>query len=289
MRKILLFGGTGHLGKQIAAELQRREFETTAVVRNTARGAVLDGLVARSVVADVTRPEQLEGLFADAEIVISSLGKSVSPNDRGKPSFAEIDLDANSNILAAAVRANIKKFVYVSAVGAERYPELEYFRVHHEFSERLISSGLDYAIIKPPALFSAFLDLIDLAKKGRLINIGRGDKKTNPIYEGDLATVCVDAIDQPKAIIEAGGPEILTRGRINEIIQNHVAPSKKVRAVTPWAFKLGLPFVKVFDRNAFDKFAFFFAVTQHDTLAPQIGKLRLVEYVERAISSGVNN
>lgn len=279
MRRVLLFGGTGHLGKQIAAVLQQRGFETTAVVRDSAKGTTLAGMVHRQVVAEVTRPEQLAGLFADAEVVISSLGKSVSPNDRSKPSFADIDLVANTNIRTEAVAAGVRKFVYVSALGAERYPELEYFRVHHEFSEQLIDSGLDYSIIKPPALFSAFLDLIDLAKKGRLINIGAGGGRTNPIYERDLAEVCVDSIDQPNAVIEAGGPEILTRRQINEIIQNYAAPNKKIRTVPPWTFALGLPLVKVFDRNAYDKYAFFFAVTQHDTLAPAIGETKLQEYL----------
>ena len=42
----------------------------------------------------------------------------------------------------------------------------------------------------------------DLAKKGRLVTMGKGDKLTNPIYEGDLAKVCVEAIHQTNAVIE---------------------------------------------------------------------------------------
>ena len=90
----------------------------------------------------------------------------------------------------------VKKFIYISAFHAERYPHLTYFHVHQQFAERLMRSGLAYTIIKPPALFSAFIDLFELAEKGRLINMGKGDKLTNPVYEGDVAAVCINAITQ---------------------------------------------------------------------------------------------
>jgi uncharacterized protein YbjT (DUF2867 family) len=228
----------------------------------------------------VTKPDQLENICDGFDVVVSALGKSVSPNDRSKASFHEVDFRANNYILREAVGARVKKFVYVSALGAEKYPKLAYFKAHQDFAEKLVNSDLNYSIIKPPALFSAFRDLVGLARKGRLINVGKGDKRTNPIYEGDLARVCVDAIDDVNATIEVGGKEILTRRQINEIIQRAIAPEKKIRKVPLRLFKLGLPLIKLFDKNAFDKFAFFTEVTQHDTLAPQIGEMRLEDYIK---------
>src|SRR6185369_5865271 len=111
------------------------------------------------------------------------LGKSVSPYDRSKPGFMDIDFKANSAVLRESLAASSRKFVYVSAFGSENCVHLNYFNAHHLFSEKLKQSGLDYSIIKPPAILSSFIDLIDMAKKGRLVTIGKGDKQTNPIYE----------------------------------------------------------------------------------------------------------
>ncbi|RYZ51202.1 MAG: NAD-dependent epimerase/dehydratase family protein, partial [Chitinophagaceae bacterium] len=126
-KSILLFGGTGNLGKHIAHAAISRGYAVTAVVRNASRKRELDGIVQNFVVCDVTKPALVSGICTGHDIVISALGKSVSPNDHSKPTFRQIDLEANSNILADAAISGVKKFIYVSAYGAERYPELDYF------------------------------------------------------------------------------------------------------------------------------------------------------------------
>jgi uncharacterized protein YbjT (DUF2867 family) len=151
--------------------------------------------------------------------------------------------------------------------------------VHHDFSELLKQSGMDYSIIKPPSIFSAYLDVVDMAKKGRLANLGKGDKLTNPIYEGDLAVVCVNSIDSTKCEIEAGGKETFTRRQINELIQYHVNPSKKLPTMPAWVMEVMLPIIRILNKNLFDKFSFFVEVMQHDVVAPPVGQLTLKEYL----------
>jgi uncharacterized protein YbjT (DUF2867 family) len=279
MKKILLFGASGNLGKAIAQEAHHRGYELCAVVRNQHKAKDLHSLVHRVFVADVTKPASLKGIFEGKDAVISALGKSVSPNDKSKPSFHDIDFIANSHILEEASHSGIKKFVYVSAMHSEHHPQLEYFRVHHEFSEKLKQSGINYSIIKPPAIFSAFLDMFRMAEKGRLVTIGDGNKKTNPIFEGDLAKVCLDAVHKDNAIVEAGGKTVYTRHQINELIQQAIAPGKKIRKVPFALMSMSLPMMKLFDKNSYDKFAFFVEVMKQDLLAPQVGEMNLEEYI----------
>jgi uncharacterized protein YbjT (DUF2867 family) len=280
VKHVLLFGSTGSVGKQIAKEAQRQGYVLTAVVRNLQKANDISEITANVVVADVTKPDELVGICNGFDIVISALGKSVSPNDNSTASFYEVDFVANASILKEAVAGGVKKFVYVSALHSERYTNLEYFKVHHDFSEKLKQSGLDYSIIKPPSIFSAYLDVVDMARKGRLVNLGKGDKRTNPIYEGDLAVVCVNSINSAKSEIEAGGREILTRKQINEIIQQHVNPSKKIPTIPAWVMRAMLPLIRITNKNLFDKFDFFVDVMQHDVIAPQVGQLTLKEYLE---------
>lgn len=121
--------------------------------------------------------------------------------------------------------------------------------------------------------------MIEMAKKGQLLNIGLGDKKTNPIYEGDLAKIAVESINEPNSTIEAGGKTIYTRRQLNEIVQQTISPSKSIKNVPLGVFKCLLPILKLFNKNTFDKFAFFIEVMQHDTIAPQLGVMTFEEYV----------
>jgi uncharacterized protein YbjT (DUF2867 family) len=280
MTKLLLFGATGNLGKEIAKEAKNQGYDLTVVVRYQEKAELLANVTNKYIVADITDPISLNNICDNFDVVISALGKSVSPNDNSKPSFNDIDLIANANILKEAKKSGLKKFVYISAYHSEKYLHLEYFRVHNEFAELLKTSGINYSIIKPPAIFSGFLDMIEMAKKGQLINIGKGDKKTNPIYEGDLAKECVDSIKIENLTKEIGGVAIYTRKKLYEIIQNEVSPKKSIKNVPLWFFKFSLPVIQIFNKNMYDKFAFFIAVIQIDTIAPQVGQMKFEEYIK---------
>jgi nucleoside-diphosphate-sugar epimerase len=140
MARLLVFGSTGKLGCEIANVAVKQGYEVTAVLRRESQAHLFKELPINIIVVDVSQPWSLLGICNGYEIVISALGKSVSPNENSKSTFTEVDLNMNSLILDEAVKSNIKKFVYISAFHAEKYQHLEYFNVHHQFSERLKSS-----------------------------------------------------------------------------------------------------------------------------------------------------
>ncbi|MBK6978063.1 MAG: NAD(P)H-binding protein [Cytophagaceae bacterium] len=284
MKKVILFGASGHVGRKVAEELARQHFELTVVIRNNAKAHYFKDIQAKIVNADVLKPDSLRGICHGQEVVISTLGKSVSPNDWSKPTFRQVDLEGNGNILNEAQKSGVKKFIYLSAFHAEKYPDLNYFAVHEQFSRILINSGIDYSVIKPPAIYSAFLDMIDLASKGRLVSIGSGEFKTNPIYEGDLAKIIVDNIHQTNSIVEAGGKNIYSRIQMLEIIQQNVNPANKIQKLPLKLVKMVLPVLSIINKNAYDKFAFFLKVMNTDTLAPQIGEQSFEEYIKDKIA-----
>jgi uncharacterized protein YbjT (DUF2867 family) len=286
LKKVILFGASGNLGKQIAKAIVVAGYELTVVLRKESHPDFFKDLKAKIIIAEVCKNETLVGILENQDIVISTLGKSVSINDFSKPSYYDVDFLGNSNILKEAQKHRINKFVYVYAFHAEKYLHLEYFKVHHDFSELLIKSGLDYSIIKPPAIFSAFVDIINMAKKGQLINMGEGDKLTNPIFEGDLAKILVGSINQSNCIIEAGGKKIYSRKQTLEIIQNNINPNKKLLTLPLFLFKMTLPILKIISKNTFDKFSFFIEVLQHDTIAPKLGDMTFEDYVAVKVKNG---
>lgn len=278
MQNILLFGATGHAGRAIAREMCGRGYRVTAVVRDEKKAKPLLWGVEKIVVAEATQPATLRGICDGYDVVISALGKSVSPNDWSKAGFEAVDYQGNMNVLAEARASGVRQFIYLSAFGSEHLRHLTYFRVHDDFSNALRISGLDYTIVQPPAIMSAFIDLAKMAKSGWLATIGSGEYRTNPISPYDLAKVCADSIGQPSAIVAAGGKKTYTRHEINEAIQKLTNPRKKVRHMPMWLMRAALPVWKILNKNMYDKLAFFVEVLEHDILAPQIGELTLEDY-----------
>lgn len=279
MQKVILFGASGNVGRAVLAELVNRDYDVTAVIRSESRTDMLGSLPIKVKVTNPLDKAALQGACEGQEIVISALGKSVSPMDRSRESFYQVDLIGNTNILQESLRSGVRKFVYVSAFHSEKYPDLEYFRVHQLFSELLQKSTIDYSIIKPNAIFSAFQEMITLAARGRLVSLGRGDKKTNPIYEGDLARICIDAIGLSNAVIDAGGAHVYTRKQLLEIVQQEVAPQQRIRNLPSIVFSMLLPIIRMIDLNTYHKMAFFQEVMRHDTIAPKLGQLSFESYV----------
>jgi uncharacterized protein YbjT (DUF2867 family) len=279
---IALFGGTGHIGMAIACELVQRGYQVRAIARPSRRAEELSAIVGEVIFAEVSKPNTFRGLLDGCDVVISALGKSVSMADRSKTTFTQVDFEGNCAILNEAQAAGVKKMVYISALHAERYPELAYFRSHHDFSEQLIKSGLDYAIMQPPGLFSVYREVQDMARKGMLGVIGSGNARTNPISEADLACATVDALSKPNGVFPVGGPEVFTRREIAELVQDSVGAKRKLRSISEGLMrKLLLPVVHWIAPFQYEKLAFLVQVSLEDSVGPQTGKDRLEDFLGR--------
>ena len=67
---------------------------------------------------------------------------------------------------------------------------------------------------------------------------------------------------------------------LNGCLQNEVDNHKKIRTIPLGLFKVTLPIIKLFNKNTFDKFAFFIEVMQRETIAPQLGTMTFEDYVK---------
>ncbi len=274
----ILFGATGNVGRALASELVKAGHSTTVVIRNAALSQYYESIGCTVRVSDPNDPKQLAGLCSGQDVVVSAIGKPVSPMDRSKPSFHDIDYSLNVNILIEALVNRCSEFVYISAFHSERYPDLAYFSSHHAFEKKLLEADIKHHIVKPPALFCAFNDMIPMARKGLLVQIGKGDHTTNPIHEADVARIAVSSIGGPSSIIESGGPKTYTRRELADILQSAIAPKKTVKTVPMGLVKGMLPLLKILDRNTNDKLAFITTVMEVDTVAPTKGTLNFESY-----------
>ncbi|WP_066838492.1 NAD(P)H-binding protein [Rufibacter ruber] len=281
METVLVLGGTGALGSCILEALKQQHYRVRATARTALKAQQLQPSVHEVVVCDPTQPQTLTPqLVQGVDFIISALGKSLSLTDRSKTTFQQVDFEGNLNVLRLAEQhGRIKKFVYVSAFSGEKHPNVAYFKAHEDFARVLQQSQITSAVIKPPALFSAFLSLVPLARKGQLASLGPGNRRTNPIHEQEVAEACVQALTQPRPVVELGGPVNYTRKELVELVNGRLGPSRLTPQVPYWLVHSLLPVVRLVNRSLYEKAAFFVEVTKADCVAPAVGHRRLEDYL----------
>src|SRR2546421_3369761 len=117
---ILVVGATGNVGGQIVRGLQQRKQHVRALVRggqsHPKAGSLRDSTT-EIVAGDLTRAETLDSVCQGIEAVITTATSMPTGANDG---LRRVDHDGTLALIAAAERAHVKKFIYVSYSGNVR-------------------------------------------------------------------------------------------------------------------------------------------------------------------------
>ncbi|MGI9536881.1 MAG: SDR family oxidoreductase, partial [Desulfocapsaceae bacterium] len=164
MKRILLAGTTGYLGKFILEELRQRGFPVRALVRDAGRLPAEDYPDLDLCEAEITDPGSISGCCDSIDVVISTVGIT---RQKDGLSYMDVDYQANANLLEEAQKAGVSKFIYVSALNADKLTHLAICRSKELFVEKLKGSGVDFCIIRPNGFFSDMAEFFAMAQRGR--------------------------------------------------------------------------------------------------------------------------
>ncbi|NTW54986.1 MAG: SDR family oxidoreductase [Chlorobaculum sp.] len=285
MKKVLVAGSTGYIGRYVVQEFKNRGYWVRALVRNSDKikqpgphlEPALDHLADEFFIGDATKPESIKSVCDGVELVFSSLGMT-------RPDFVhssfDVDYKANLNIMREAQKTKVKKFVYISVFNAQKMMEIENIKAHEKFVDELRASGLEYAIVRPTGYFSDMAQFLNMARNGFMFSLGEGETRSNPIHGADLAKVCVDAAEGEAREIDAGGPEIFTYQQVAKMAADVVNKQPFNISLPVWLAD-GIAAVTGFiNRDIHDIALFATTVSKNDTVAPQYGTHRLREFFE---------
>ena len=202
--RVLLLGATGTIGRATAAALIAAGHEVVAVVRPGASGPAGGARLE----ADVTQAGALAAAIGDArfDAVISCLASRT-----GAPKDAwAIDHRANSLALAAAIAADIPRFVLLSAICVQK-PLLEFQRAKLAFEAELKAEAIKWSIVRPTAFFKSLSGQVARVQAGRPFLVFGDGRLTacKPISDADLGrylTACLTDPALENRILPIGGP-----------------------------------------------------------------------------------
>lgn len=209
MKRVLIAGATGYLGRHLCAEYQHRGWHVTALVR---KKAAATDLKADSVIeAQATWPETLTGVMTDIDLVVSALGITRQADGVG---YWDVDYQANVNLLEEALRAKVQHFAFVHVLNADRMGHVPLVAAKSAFVRKLQQAPLDATVIAPTGYFSDMADFLSMAKAGRVWLFGKGTQRINPIHGADLAAATFDAIARGDDWCDVGGPDTYTQNEL---------------------------------------------------------------------------
>jgi uncharacterized protein YbjT (DUF2867 family) len=275
MKRVLVAGATGYLGGFVVKEFKERGYFVRALARSPEKLDHLRDSIDEVVNGEVTRAETLETVCDGIDIVFSSVGIT---KQKDGLTFKDVDYQGNKNLLDAALKAGVKKFIYVSVFAGPNLPHLAIVKAHEDFVDVLKASGIDHAVIRPTGFFSDMGEYMKMARKGRVYLFGNGQNRINPIHGADLAATCVDAVDGAAQEIDVGGPEVLTHRQIAELALAALGKRPKISSVPVWLMRLLVAVTKVFNRHEGELLAFLTTAMSIDAVAPTSGTRTLDAY-----------
>jgi uncharacterized protein YbjT (DUF2867 family) len=217
MKPVLaITGGTGFVGQHLLRIAREAGHPLRALTRRPQ--PVEEGIA--WVRGELDSPGSLDELLQGADAVIHIAGLISATADQ----FAAVNVGGTAALIEAAGRTGIRRFVHISSLAA-REPALSRYGESKSQSEALVqSSGLDWTIVRPPAVFGPgdreTLELFRMARRGFVALPPRG--RFSVIHVEDLCRLLLTVIAAPESVGEIYEPD---DGRENGWDNRHFARS----------------------------------------------------------------
>ncbi|QRM27699.1 SDR family oxidoreductase [Microvirga sp. VF16] len=228
--RIVVVGGTGHIGSRLVTALQ--DCNQDVVVASPSSG--VNTLTGKGLA------KALDG----AQIVVDVSNAPTIQDDIALDFFRT----SGRNLLAAEHAAGIQHHVALSVVGTDRLPESGYFRAKMAQENLIRASRIPYTILRSTPFFEYLTGIVESAADGNVLRLSPAP--IQPIAADDVVVALRDvAMGRPQnREVEIVGPD---RFYLNELAEQILAANEDTRSVVADAHAL-----------------YFGAVLRDDTLVP---------------------
>jgi uncharacterized protein YbjT (DUF2867 family) len=232
-------GSTGFVGRHVVKELCSSSLKIRCLVRTTSDLTPLAGLDIETCRGDIADVASLESALQNVATVVHLVAII---RETKEATFEKINLVGTSNLLQAAKEKGVKRFIYMSNLGAgpdQRFPLL-YTKWRAE--EEVRGSGIDFVILRPSVMFGrgdGFISVLaPIIKRMPLAPIiGSGKTKFQLMSVEDVAACVAQSLDDERTTNQTfmlGGPEYLTYEEIVDLIIEELKLKRsKVRLPVP--------------------------------------------------------
>jgi uncharacterized protein YbjT (DUF2867 family) len=236
---ILVTGGTGFIGKVLVRQLSETGYPVRLLIRPSKKSPDLPrGVPLEVAVSNLTDARSIRSAMMDVDIVYHLAGVE---SHGTHASLMDTDIMGTQTLTRIAADAGVKRFFYLSHLGADRASAYPVLKAKAIAEENIRRSNVDYTIIRSALVYglndhftSALARLLYALPS--FFFVPEGNTLLQPIWVEELVTCLVWALDNEltkNQTYSVGGPEYLTFNHIVQSVLEKINLRRKLVHVFP--------------------------------------------------------
>jgi NADH dehydrogenase len=231
-----VFGGSGFIGRYVVRRLARQGYLVRVAVRDPEAALFLKpmGTVGQIVplYASITDDTTVAAAVTGADVVINLVGILTESGGAG---FQSIQAEGAGRVARLAAAAGVRRFVHVSAIGADAASPSRYARTKAEGEQAVHAAFPRATILRPSVVFGPedqfFNRFAGIARIAPFMPVIAGSTRLQPVFVGDVADAVMAAVSREDAagtVYELGGPRVWTMRELMAYVLTQTGRDKRL-------------------------------------------------------------
>lgn len=244
---VLVVGATGDLGGRTVRALRARGKVVRALVRpgSDASGLPKEGV--EIVRGDMLDPPSLTNAMSGVSAVVSS---AIGYSRRRKGDSLKTDFDGNRNLVDAAKKSAVPRFVFLSILACDQAPNVPHFWAKKVTEDFLQQQGVPFVSLRPGAFLGAPSGryrewMLAGLQKGQVMGMTQGGVRMTYIAPDEVARALAMAVDEPRALglrIDLGSDRPLSGEELTELASRLLHRPMRLRTMSGGGMRLAALF-----------------------------------------------
>ena len=247
--QVLVVGGTGTLGRQIARRAIDAGHQVRCMVRKPRKGAFLQEWGCELTCGNLLDPGTIDYALDGVDAVIDA---ATSRRD-DSASVYTTDWDGKLNLLRACETAGVKRYVFMSLLAAEKHLNVPLMDIKFCTERLLADSSFDYTILQGVAFMQGLIGQIAIpVLENQTVWVSETPTAVAYMNTQDVARFAVAALERPETIrrsFPVVGPKAWTSEEIVQFCEKSSSKTAKVIRVSPFLIGLSQRVVSFFEQS----------------------------------------
>jgi uncharacterized protein YbjT (DUF2867 family) len=231
--QVLVVGGTGTLGRQIAKRALEEGHSVRCMVRSPRKAAFLQEWGCELTRGDLLDPDSLAYALDGQEAVIDAA--TARATDPG--SCYTVDWTGQQNLFHAMQTSGVKRLIFFSLLKADQHPDVPLMEIKACSEQWLMASDLDYTILRCAAFMQGLISQFAIpVLEGQTVWVSGVPTPIAYMNTQDMARFAVAALTRAETSRKAFpvlGSRAWTTGEITQLCERFSGKEARIVRVPP--------------------------------------------------------